>query len=56
MLRDQALIELLYASGLRVSELVNVKVSDIDEMNDYFKGDSHIYNILIIANRNIKGK
>ncbi|MBQ0009058.1 MAG: tyrosine recombinase [Firmicutes bacterium] len=31
--RDQAIIELLYASGLRVSELVNVKVSDMDIRN-----------------------
>ncbi|MCQ2771761.1 MAG: tyrosine recombinase [Bacilli bacterium] len=28
--RDQAIIELLYASGLRASELVNLKVRDID--------------------------
>jgi integrase/recombinase XerC len=28
--RDRALIELLYSSGLRVSELAGVKVSDID--------------------------
>lgn len=33
MLRDQAIIELLYASGLRVSELVNVKLSDMDIKN-----------------------
>lgn len=30
MLRDQAIIELLYASGIRVSEMVNIKLNDID--------------------------
>lgn len=32
-LRDQAIIELLYASGVRVSELVNIKLSHIDMRN-----------------------
>lgn len=33
MLRDQAIIELLYASGVRISELINIKLSDI-QMRD----------------------
>ena len=31
--RDQAIIELLYASGVRVSELVNIRMRDIDIKN-----------------------
>jgi integrase/recombinase XerD len=30
-LRDQAMIHLLYSSGLRVSELVKLRISDVDE-------------------------
>ena len=29
-LRDKAMLELLYASGVRISELVNIKFSDLD--------------------------
>ena len=31
--RDRLILEVLYASGVRVSELVNIKVRDIDGMN-----------------------
>ena len=31
--RDRLLLEVLYASGVRVSELVNIKISDIDGMD-----------------------
>jgi len=33
--RDLAIIELLFSSGLRVSELVNLKVGDINMSNEY---------------------
>ena len=29
-IRDRVIIELLYATGIRVSELVNIKIKDID--------------------------
>ena len=35
--RDTLIIELLYATGLRVSELVNIKVKDIDSGNKSIK-------------------
>jgi integrase/recombinase XerD len=31
-LRDRAMLDLLYATGLRVSELIKVRVSDVDEL------------------------
>ena len=35
--RDTLIIELLYATGIRVSELVNIKVKDIDRTNKSIK-------------------
>ena len=32
-LRDRLIIEMLYATGVRVSELVNIKINDIDFNN-----------------------
>lgn len=35
--RDQAILELLFSSGIRLSELINIKVSDIDFSNKRIK-------------------
>ena len=35
--RNLLIIEMLYATGVRVSELVNIKLSDIDKYNDSIK-------------------
>lgn len=35
--RDKAILEILYASGLRVAELVNLKISDVDFENRILK-------------------
>lgn len=35
--RNKAMLELMYSSGLRVSELVNLKLSDIDLDNSYVR-------------------
>ncbi len=32
--RNKAMLELLYATGLRISELINLKITDIDVTND----------------------
>ena len=34
-LRDKAMLELLYATGMRVSELINIKLSDVNIMLGY---------------------
>ena len=35
--RDKAMLELLYASGMRVSELVNLDLADVDTVNGFVK-------------------
>ncbi|MBQ8193077.1 MAG: tyrosine recombinase XerD [Bacilli bacterium] len=35
--RNKAMLELMYSSGLRVSELINLKLSDIDLNNNYVR-------------------
>ena len=34
-IRDKAMLELLYATGMKVSELINVKVSDVNLSGKY---------------------
>lgn len=41
-LRDRAMLELLYATGIRVSELVSLKLSDVDMQNEYIECGSGI--------------
>lgn len=35
--RNKAMLELMYATGVRVSELINIRVSDIDFYDDYIR-------------------
>jgi len=69
--RDRAMLEVLYATGLRVSELVNLKISDIDleagVLNCLGKGNkqrripmgrsaiSHLKNYFIVRHKLLKG-
>lgn len=39
-IRNRLILELLYGSGLRVSELCNIKLSDIDKANDSSNGSA----------------
>jgi len=54
--RDTAIYELLYASGIRVSELVNIKPADLDldnaELRIFGKGSKE--RIVLITNRSVK--
>ena len=38
--RDKAMLELLYATGIRVSELINLNVSDVNLPGGFIKCDS----------------
>ena len=46
-IRDKAMLELLYATGIKVSELINIKVNDVDMDLGYLKC-IHFSNIRII--------
>jgi integrase/recombinase XerD len=35
--RNKAMLELLYATGIRISELINLRISDIDFDNDFIR-------------------
>ena len=54
--RNKAMIELMYAAGLRVSELVNLEVNDVNLTDDYVRvfGKGRKERIVPLANSTIK--
>lgn len=45
-IRDKAMLELMYATGMKVSEMIGIKVSDINLVGSYLTcGDKHERNI-----------
>lgn len=50
-LRDKAMLELLYATGIRVSELISLKVEDVNLQMEYLScSDSHRERIIPFGN------
>ena len=50
-LRDKAMLELLYATGIRVSELISLKVSDVNLQMEYLNcADAHKERIIPFGN------
>lgn len=50
-LRDKAMLELLYATGIRVSELIALKVSDVNLQMEYLNcNDSHKERVIPFGN------
>ncbi len=52
-IRNSLIINLLYSSGLRLSELTNLKINDYDSNNNIFKvrGKGNKYRIAIFSNK-----
>lgn len=53
-LRDRAIFEMLYASGIRVSELCSLDVSDVDDQTVWVKGKGGKERLVPIARRAIQ--